>query len=159
MQTHLSNLIGSSPSFLAMLQQMARVAATDAPVLLEGETGTGKEIVARAIHYGGQRCDRPFVPANLRIHSLPGLDSHAAAGALASPAEGMTKFQVAKARAIERFERTYVTELLSITNGNLSEAARVSGKERSRLGKLVRKYGLQREAFSAVSRTCVRLHD
>jgi DNA-binding NtrC family response regulator len=56
-------------------------------------------------------------------------------------------FRVAKARAIEQFERTYITELLARSHGNLSLAARVAGKERSRFGRLVKKYGLTRDAF------------
>lgn len=59
-----------------------------------------------------------------------------------------SKFQEAKAHAIARFERNYISELLSRTHGNISQAARISGKERSRLGKLVKKYGLERMAFA-----------
>ena len=50
----------------------------------------------------------------------------------------------AKARAIDAFERTYLAEVLRRADGNLSLAARLAGKERSRFGKLVRKHGLQR---------------
>jgi len=57
------------------------------------------------------------------------------------------RFQEAKANAIARFERAYIVELLSRTRGNISQAARISGKERSRLGKLVKKYGLERTSF------------
>jgi DNA-binding NtrC family response regulator len=59
-----SNLVGQSPVFMETVRLILRVAETDAPVLIEGETGTGKEIAARAIHYGGTRRDRPFVPVN-----------------------------------------------------------------------------------------------
>ena len=58
-----------------------------------------------------------------------------------------SRFQEAKASAIARFERAYIVELLSRTHGNISQAARISGKERSRLGKLVKKYGLERTSF------------
>ncbi len=58
-----------------------------------------------------------------------------------------SSFQEAKACAIAHFERTYIVELLSLTRGNISLAARISGKERSRLAKLVKKHGLQRESF------------
>lgn len=51
-------------------------------------------------------------------------------------------FKEAKARSIAEFERSYVRELLSLTQGNLSAAARMAGKERSAFGKLARKYGL-----------------
>jgi DNA-binding NtrC family response regulator len=68
---------------------------------------------------------------------------------IASEAEVVDEpFHRAKARAIADFERTYVTELLRRARGNLSLAARLSGKERSRFGKLVKKYGLERAAFA-----------
>jgi two-component system, NtrC family, response regulator GlrR len=57
-------LIGQSPAFLAAIDLVARLAGFDVPVVVEGETGTGKELVARAIHYGSARSDRPFVPVN-----------------------------------------------------------------------------------------------
>lgn len=55
-------------------------------------------------------------------------------------------FRAAKASAIASFERAYLAELLARTDGNISEAARLAGKERSRLGKLARKHGLARSA-------------
>lgn len=58
------NLVGRSQAFLEAVQLIERVAKTDAPVLIEGETGTGKEVAARAIHYAGPRRDRAFVPVN-----------------------------------------------------------------------------------------------
>jgi two-component system, NtrC family, response regulator GlrR len=60
----LTNLVGSSSAFLASVELIRRVAACDATVLIQGETGTGKELAARAIHYLGARRDAPFVPIN-----------------------------------------------------------------------------------------------
>jgi two-component system response regulator GlrR len=57
-------VIGRSEVFLRVQALIDRMAAFDAPVLIEGETGTGKELAARAIHYRGERRDRPFVPVN-----------------------------------------------------------------------------------------------
>jgi two-component system response regulator GlrR len=57
-------MVGKSAAFLKMTALIAKIADCDAPVLLEGETGTGKELVARAIHYQGKRRDQPFVPIN-----------------------------------------------------------------------------------------------
>ncbi|HJV97178.1 MAG TPA: sigma-54 dependent transcriptional regulator [Albitalea sp.] len=57
-------IVGASPAFLALLAQLRRVAASDAPVLIEGETGSGKELAARAVHYWGTRSAGPFVPVN-----------------------------------------------------------------------------------------------
>jgi two-component system response regulator GlrR len=58
------NLLGTSPAFLAVLRIIERAAAVDAPAFIQGETGTGKELAARALHYLGSRRDFPFIPIN-----------------------------------------------------------------------------------------------
>jgi DNA-binding NtrC family response regulator len=59
------NLVGRSQPFLAVLSLIRKVSQCGgAPVLLRGDTGTGKEMVARAIHYRSSRRDGPFVPVN-----------------------------------------------------------------------------------------------
>jgi DNA-binding NtrC family response regulator len=60
-----SALIGSDSSFVAVLQQAGRVAITDASVLITGESGVGKELLAEAIHINSGRADGPFVKVNL----------------------------------------------------------------------------------------------
>jgi transcriptional regulator with GAF, ATPase, and Fis domain len=57
-------LIGTSPALEAVLEQVERVAPTDSTVLVQGETGTGKELIARAIHNISARCGRPFIKLN-----------------------------------------------------------------------------------------------
>ena len=57
-------MIGSSLAFRIADALIEKISAYDAPVLIEGETGTGKELAARAIHYRGARAGRPFVPVN-----------------------------------------------------------------------------------------------
>jgi formate hydrogenlyase transcriptional activator len=57
-------LIGNSPALEAVLEQVERVAPTNSTVLIQGETGTGKELIARAIHNISARCGRPFVKLN-----------------------------------------------------------------------------------------------
>lgn len=54
-------LVGRAPAFQHMLEMVARVAPSDATVLLLGESGTGKELVAKAIHDASRRADKPFV--------------------------------------------------------------------------------------------------
>jgi DNA-binding NtrC family response regulator len=54
------NLVGQSPAMIAVYKLIARLAPLDTTVLVRGETGTGKELVARAIHYAGPRSHRPF---------------------------------------------------------------------------------------------------
>jgi two-component system, NtrC family, response regulator GlrR len=58
------NLLGTSPVFLEALRVIGRIAAVDATVLIQGETGTGKELAARALHYLSHRRDFPFIPIN-----------------------------------------------------------------------------------------------
>lgn len=57
-------LLGGSPAFRRVLQDIAQVAKTGATVLITGETGTGKELVARAIHMASTRRERPLVTVN-----------------------------------------------------------------------------------------------
>jgi hypothetical protein len=60
----LTNLVGASPAFLATVHLIRRISRCDATVMVQGETGTGKKLAARAIHYPGSRRDAPFVPLN-----------------------------------------------------------------------------------------------
>ena len=60
----MQKFIGRSPAFLSVLEKIPYIAACDATVLLIGDTGTGKEMCARAIHYLSPRADKPFVPIN-----------------------------------------------------------------------------------------------
>jgi two-component system response regulator HydG len=60
----LDQIIGRSAGLQEVLDRVARVAPSDATVLLTGESGTGKEVVARALHVSSRRGDRPFVPVN-----------------------------------------------------------------------------------------------
>jgi len=59
-----SMIIGSDPAIVEVYKSVARVAPTPVPVLLRGETGTGKELAARALHRFGRRPDGPFVAIN-----------------------------------------------------------------------------------------------
>ena len=68
-------LIGSSTALEAVLDQVERVAPTDSTVLVQGETGTGKELIARAIHNISSRCGRSFVRMNCAAIPLDLLES------------------------------------------------------------------------------------
>jgi formate hydrogenlyase transcriptional activator len=57
-------IIGNSPALESVLEQVERVAPTDSTVLVQGETGTGKELIARAIHNLSSRFGRPFIKLN-----------------------------------------------------------------------------------------------
>src|SRR6202048_1991832 len=63
-QRRFEQVIGNSPALEAVLEQVERVAPTGSTVLIQGETGTGKELIARAIHNLSSRCGRPFVKLN-----------------------------------------------------------------------------------------------
>jgi two-component system, NtrC family, nitrogen regulation response regulator NtrX len=57
-------MIGNSPAMRKLLEQIRLVAPTNASVLITGENGTGKELVARSVHYHSQRRDKPFIEIN-----------------------------------------------------------------------------------------------
>jgi transcriptional regulator with GAF, ATPase, and Fis domain len=57
-------IIGESPPIKVMRDALARIARTDLPVLILGESGTGKDVVARALHYSSSRQRQPFIPVN-----------------------------------------------------------------------------------------------
>ena len=65
-------LVGTDPALSAVRRAVEQVADTDATVLILGETGTGKELVARAVHAGGRRRAKPFVPVS-GVALSPGL--------------------------------------------------------------------------------------
>ena len=64
MRHHNAQLIGTSPPIRELIEEIARVSASDAKVLITGESGVGKELVAKAIHTGSPRAREPFVPIN-----------------------------------------------------------------------------------------------
>ena len=59
-----ARIVGDSPAITALRGTLERIARTDLPVLVMGESGTGKDVVARAIHYSSPRQQNPFVPVN-----------------------------------------------------------------------------------------------
>ncbi|MBI5640540.1 MAG: sigma-54-dependent Fis family transcriptional regulator [Nitrospirae bacterium] len=65
----LSRMIGESPAMKRVIDEAVAIAATDKNVLIIGETGTGKELIARAIHLNSPVADKPFVPVN--FSSIP----------------------------------------------------------------------------------------
>jgi len=69
------NIVGDSPGLERVLHQIERVAPTASTVLIRGETGTGKELVAHAIHLNSPRCDGPFVKVNCAALSPGVLES------------------------------------------------------------------------------------
>jgi formate hydrogenlyase transcriptional activator len=88
--TEFEGIVGSSPALHAVLDQVRIVAPTGSTVLIEGETGTGKELIARAIHVHSERRNRPFVtvncaaiPAELLESELFGHERGAFTGAMA----------------------------------------------------------------------------
>lgn len=58
------SIIGHHPKMVEILKLVSQVADTDATVLIQGETGTGKELIACALHYNSKRKDKPFIPVN-----------------------------------------------------------------------------------------------
>jgi transcriptional regulator of aroF, aroG, tyrA and aromatic amino acid transport len=89
-------ILGQSPAIRALKQRAARMAVVDAPLLIRGETGTGKELVAQACHAGSPRRDQPFfalncaaLPESLAESELFGYASGAFTGALRGGRPGL----------------------------------------------------------------------
>lgn len=66
---HFDNIVGQSPQMIKLYEEIKQVSKTDATVLLTGDSGTGKELLASAIHYSSQRKSKPFV--KLSCAALP----------------------------------------------------------------------------------------
>ena len=114
-------IVGRVPALLAVLDKVSRVAATDATVLITGETGTGKELIARAIHSNSRRAARPLIKVNCA--ALP-------AGLVESELFGHEKgaFTGAIARRIGRFELAdggtlFLDEIGELPAGDPGQAA------------------------------------
>src|ERR1700679_1688680 len=90
-------IIGNSAALESVLDQVEQVASTDSTVLIEGETGTGKELVAHAIHNGSQRVGRAFIKLNCAAIPLDLLESELFG-------HGKGAFTGAIAQKIGRFE-------------------------------------------------------
>jgi DNA-binding NtrC family response regulator len=69
-QLGMQRFIGKAPAFMAAIEKIPRIAGCDATVLLIGDTGTGKEMCARTVHYLSPRANKPFIPVN--CGSIPG---------------------------------------------------------------------------------------
>src|SRR3989442_5715266 len=130
-------IVGASPALTAVLSRACKVAASDSTVLISGETGTGKELVARAIHRRSRRASRPFValncaaiPRDLIVSELFGHEKGAFTGAVQ---RRLGRFELANGGTILLDE---VGELSSHTQVALlrglpgTEFERVGGRER-----------------------------
>ena len=60
----LPNIIATDPKMIAVLGMIEQIADSSASVLITGESGTGKDLIARALHFSSARCDGPFIPIN-----------------------------------------------------------------------------------------------
>src|SRR5271163_2074332 len=92
-------IVGNSPELEKVLEQVQHVAPTDSTVLIEGETGTGKELIAHAIHSCSSRCGRPFVKLNCAAIPLDLLESelfgHERGAFTGAIAQKMGRFELA----------------------------------------------------------------
>ena len=68
-------MVGKAPPFMACMDQLKMVATAQAPVLLQGETGTGKELAAHFIHYNSARSDQPFLTVDCTVLTEPLFES------------------------------------------------------------------------------------
>ncbi len=98
--------------------------------------------ILRGLCLGG---DGPIEPEHLGLPGSAAPSADSPGGAVLRP------FHAAKLQAVARFERDYLTSLMSACKGNVSQAARAAGKERRALGRLLRKHGIDALAFRAAA--------
>src|SRR5688572_30593916 len=126
-------MVGDSPGIRRVRELIARIAPTDARVLITGESGTGKELVAAAIHFGSGRRDRPFVRVNCAAIPRDLVESEMFGHEKGS-------FTGATERRIGRFELAHTGTLLLDEVGDLGAEAQakllraIEAKEIERVG-------------------------
>jgi DNA-binding NtrC family response regulator len=111
-------MAGSSQVMRGLFEEIGRASATSMTVLIRGETGTGKELVARAIHSGGSRAARPFVAINCTAIPEPLLESE-----LLGHERGA--YTGATDRRIGRFEEANLGTIFLDEIGDLNPSAQV----------------------------------
>jgi PAS domain S-box-containing protein len=129
-------IVGTSPALQAVLSRVSKVAPTDSTVLITGETGTGKELIARAIHKRSDRADGPFVsvncasiPQSLIASELFGHEKGAFTGALQ---RRLGRFELAKGGTLfldEAGELPAETQIALLTVLQDREFERVGGTQ------------------------------
>jgi formate hydrogenlyase transcriptional activator len=140
---NVGNMIGGSPAFEAVLRGIRVVAPTDATVLIEGETGTGKELVARAIHDLSARSKRSFIKVNCAAIPATLLESE-----LFGHEKG--SFTGAFAQRVGRFEMAHQGTLF------LDEVGEIPLELQSKLLRAIQEQELERVGGSRTIRVDVR---
>jgi PAS domain S-box-containing protein len=137
-------IIGRSPAVTLVLDQVQRVAGTEASVLISGETGTGKELIARAIHSHSKRKDKPLIKINCA--ALP-------AGLVESELFGHEKgaFTGAIARRLGRFELAHGGTLF------LDEVGELPADTQAKLLRVLQEREFERVGSGTPIRTDVRV--
>jgi formate hydrogenlyase transcriptional activator len=143
-EQNVGNMIGESPAFEAMLRGIQVVAPTDATVLIEGETGTGKELVARAIHDLSARSKRSFIKVNCAAIPATLLESE-----LFGHEKG--SFTGAFAQRIGRFELAHQGTLF------LDEIGEIPLELQSKLLRAIQEQELERVGGSRTIKVDVRI--
>src|SRR5262249_55047734 len=137
-------LIGRSLAFIAVLEKLRLVAPTDASVLIQGETGTGKELIARAIHFASKRKDKPLIKVNCAALPTALLESE-----LFGHEKGA--FTGALARRLGRFE---------LANGGtlfLDEVGEIPPEAQAKLLRTLQEHEIERLGGGAPIRVDVRV--
>src|SRR5215216_5203968 len=144
MAHHEAAILGASPAFKEVVRQVEVVAPTDATLLLQGETGTGKELLARAVHQQSFRSDHPLVTVNCA--AMP-------SGLLESELFGHERgaFTGAVAQKLGRFELAHQGTLF------LDEIGDLPLELQPKLLRVLQEHTFERLGSSRTLRTNVRL--